>query len=540
VSDAEIEAVAWGWWSDFFHTRLRELRRTGRTWRDRSEWTLANDAELQRSVEEYITRPHPIDTFGQPKGDLAQLLNDPRRAAGLLANKDAMARLLRECRDNHKENAGHFGDVRRERELATDRILESIRTGGIEPSILVSILDRPAPSMSQEATPVIGVAPVPFNDPDGGEDLIAKWAKWPGKRGKPPGAKTVYEARRMMRKLSEFVGFDDLARLTRRNIEDWIELLINTEVAPGEKMAPKTVEQHLIQLKALANFAMTKEIISNNPAEKVRFSARVKTKIRAFTNAEARVVLEAARCKTSDYNRWLPWICCFTGCRLDEPAGASVRDIEQVGSYWVLNIRLDYRHKGASIKNESSVRRVPLHPKLIQEGFLDYVRSLPENGPLFPMLRPDKFGSKGGNATKRIGPMVRGLADIIPSLADKHLSPNHSWRHRLIEECRRIPIRQDIEDALAGHAQEGSGPGYGEFAINDMLGPAIEQMRSPFDIASDAGDEDIGNSEAVLVEPLQSSGLAVTEAVSLMDGTSAEGATPAGGVHKDRETPTAI
>jgi integrase len=203
-------------------------------------------------------------------------------------------------------------------------------------------------------------------------------------------------------------------------------------------------------------------------------------------------VLEAARCKTSDYNRWLPWICCFTGCRLDEPAGASVRDIEQVGSYWVLNIRLDYRHKGASIKNESSVRRVPLHPKLIQEGFLDYVRSLPENGPLFPMLRPDKFGSKGGNATKRIGPMVRGLADIIPSLADKHLSPNHSWRHRLIEECRRIPIRQDIEDALAGHAQEGSGPGYGEFAINDMLGPAIEQMRSPFDIASDAGDEDIG------------------------------------------------
>ena len=70
----------------------------------------------------------------------------------------------------------------------------------------------------------------------------------------------------------------------------------------------------------------------------------------------------------------------------------------------------------------------------------------------------------------------------MPSLADKHLSPNHSWRHRLIEECRRIPIRQDIEDALTGHSQEGSGPGYGEFAINDMLGPAIDQTRSPFDV----------------------------------------------------------
>ena len=108
--------------------------------------------------------------------------------------------------------------------------------------------------------------------------------------------------------------------------------------------------------------------------------------------------------------------------------------------------------------------------------------ALPKNGPLFPSLRPDKFGSKGGNATKRIGPIVRGLAGIMPSLADKRLSPNHSWRHRLIEECRRIPIRQDIEDALTGHSQEGSGPGYGEFAINDMLGPSIDQTRFPFDV----------------------------------------------------------
>ena len=486
VSDAEIEAVAWGWWSDFFTTRLRELRRTGRAWDDRSEWPLANEAELRRSVEAFIAGPHPLDTFGQPEGDLAKVLDDPRRAAGLLRNKDAMVRLLHDCRENHLEHAGNFADGRRERNLATDRILEAIRAGGVEPRTLVSIIDRSASSTSQESTPVIGVAPVPLNDPDGGDDLIAKWAKWPGKKGKPPGAKTVYEARRMMRKLSGFVGFDDLARLTRRNVEDWIELLMETEVAPGTKMAPMTVAQHLIQLKALANFAVDKEIISVNPAEKVRFSARVRTKIRAFTNAEARVVLEATRCETTDYKRWLPWICCFTGCRLEEPAGAAVPDIEQVGSYWVLNVRLDHRHEGASIKNASSVRRVPLHPKLMEEGFLDYIRSLPENGPLFPSLRPDKFGSKGGNATKRIGPIVRGLAGVMPSLADKHLSPNHSWRHRLIEECRRIPIRQDIEDALTGHAQEGSGPGYGEFAINDMLGPAIDRTRSPFDVGLSA------------------------------------------------------
>jgi hypothetical protein len=182
VSDAEIEAVAWGWWSDFLSTRLRELRRIGRAWDDRSEWTLANEGELRRSVEAFIARPHPLDTIGQPKGDLAQVLDDPRRAAGFLRNKDAMARLLHECRENHKEHAGNFADVRREHNAATDHILEAIRAGRVEPHALVSIIDRPASSISQASAPIMGDAPILFNDPDGGDDLIAKWAKWPGKK----------------------------------------------------------------------------------------------------------------------------------------------------------------------------------------------------------------------------------------------------------------------------------------------------------------------------------------------------------------------
>jgi hypothetical protein len=51
------------------------------------------------------------------------------------------------------------------------------------------------------------------------------------------------------------------------------------------------------------------------------------------------------------------------------------------------------------------------------------------DGSLFPKLRPDRFGSKGGMATKRIGPRIRELASVMPSLADIRLSPSHSWRH---------------------------------------------------------------------------------------------------------------
>lgn len=501
INDDEIQALAIGWWADFRETVFanRQLR-TGRpdAWMsntDPLEWALANEAELKRSLDRFIAGPRNLDWIFPPELDLIiSILDDPKRVAGLRRNEEAMTQLLRDCRLNHHGNARAWADDWRERDHATDRVFEAMNTGVLESREIVRLLDRPSsstPSPANDINPVYttggsSVLPIMFNDPDGGDDLIAQWSRWPGRKGKPPGAKTVYEARRMMRKLTAFVSFDDLRRLTRKHIEGWVELLMKTEVVPGKKMAPMTVQQHLIQLKALANFAVRREMIAISPAEKITYSARPEVKVRAFTDAEARVVLEAVRCEATDYKRWLPWVCCFTGCRLDEPAGAAVTDVEQIGVYWVLNIRLDHRHEGASLKNESSRRKVPLHSALIKEGFLDYVRGLPQSGPLFPSLKPDVFGSKGGNATKRIGPIVRGLAQTMPSIADKNLSPNHSWRHRLHNECRRLRMREDVEDALTGHAQEGGGPGYGEYAITDLLGPAMEETRSPFDAPDDS------------------------------------------------------
>jgi integrase len=540
ISDDEIEAVAIGWWSEFRETRLTELsRRKGwtvnRLWDvAASEWALADENELAHSVEQFIAGPRNLDYVFPPELDLIKgLLDDSKRASGLVRNKVAMSRPLRDCRLHHHAVADGWGDELRERSRATDRVLAAIHAGKLEPhEIIVRMIEkREATTPDSKPRSAGAKSPIVFNDPSGSDDLIAKWAKW-----RKPWPKTVYETRRIMRKLTDFVGFDDLARLTKADVERWLEHLDEAGAAP------KTLEGHLLILKTLANFAVEKDMISDNPTAKIRYRAKAnpRKKIRAYTNAEARTVLAAARLQQRDYMRWLPWLACFIGARLDEIAAADVRDVERVGRYWVLNIRLDHRAEDASIKTESSDRRVPLHAQLLAEGFLTYVRGLPKDGPLFPKLRADKFGSKGGTATKKIGPFVRALAANMPSLADRRLSPNHSWRHRLIDECRSIPIREDIEHALTGHAQEGTAPDYGEYAINTMLGPAIEKTRSPFDIRSDAGDEDIGNSEAVLVEPLQSSELAVTEIVSLKDGTSAEGATPAGGVLKDRETPTAI
>ena len=282
-----------------------------------------------------------------------------------------MARLLRDCRLNHHALAGGWGDELRERDRATDRVLAAIHAGKLEPQeIIVRMIEKPATPMPEpQARASGGKSPILFNDPNSRGDLIAKWAKW-----RKPRPKTVYETRRIMRKLTEFVGFDDLARLTKADVERWLEHLDDTGAAP------KTLEGHLLTLKTLANFAVEKDMIFDNPIAKIRYRAKAnpRKKIRAYTNGEARTVLAAARLQQRDYMQWLPWLACFTGARLDEIAAADVRDVERVGRYWVLNIRLDYRAEDASIKTECSHRRVPLHEQLLVEGFLTYVRICPK------------------------------------------------------------------------------------------------------------------------------------------------------------------
>lgn len=508
ISDDEIEAIAVGWWIEFREIRLTEMRRKGwladRLWEvNASEWALADENELAQSIGQFIAGPRKLDYIFRPELDLIQArLDDPQRASALARNKDAMARLLRDCRLNHHALAGGWGVELRERDRATDRVLAAIHAGKLEPDEIINrMIEKPAKTIPDPQPHRGAKLPILFNDPNGGDDLIARWAKW-----RKPRPKTIYETRRIMRKLTDFIGFDDLTRLTKADVERWLEHLDDSGAAP------KTLEGHLLTLKTLANFAVEKDMTSDNPIAKVRYRAKAnpRRKVRAYTNPEARTVLAAARLQQRDYMRWLPWLACFTGARLDEIAAANVRDVERVGRYWVLNIRLDYRADDASIKTESSHRRVPLHKRLLAEGFLTYVRSLPDDGPLFPTLRADKFGSKGGTATKKIGPFVRALATDMPSLADRRLSPNHSWRHRLINECRRIPVREDIEHALTGHAQEGTAPDYGEYAINTMLGPAIDKTRSPFDVPSDVGDEDIGNPHALAGEELQPGQMAAT------------------------------
>jgi integrase len=295
-------------------------------------------------------------------------------------------------------------------------------------------------------------------------ELIDEWAL-----ERDPTKKTRDEFESKITKLIAHLGHDDAAQVKDTDLIEWKQRLL----ASGS--SHKTVENHLMAVKTLFNFAEAEKKIRPNPASEVSFQAKRRQKQLGYDDADAAKILLAARGETEPHRRWVPWIAAFSGARLEEICGANVADVYQFAGIWCLDIRLDNRGEHGSLKNLGSERKVPLHPAVIEEGFLKYVAKLPKNGPLFPNLTPDRYGKRGGSGSKRLCRWIR----VNLGMDNPRKAPNHAWRHRFKSVCRRAGIEEEYHEALTGHTSGGSeGRDYGEYEVQ-VLYREICKIRSP-------------------------------------------------------------
>jgi len=332
--------------------------------------------------------------------------------------------------------------------------------------------------------------------------IYEKWQK-----EQKPVAKTVYSWKRILRKLVAHIGHvpsvteDELmawnaASLTEQQVIFWKDALV------ADDLHPTTIANHLTILRTIYNYGRANKLVSANVAEAVsavKYKAKRKpgTKTRGYTDDEARAILLAARQHPDAVRRWSPWLAAHLGARIDEICGAMVADIEIINGVAYFHIRLDNRENDpdqeAEIKSENAERIVPLHAALIAENFLDYVAKLPKNGPLFPDLKPDRFGRRGGNGQKRISRWIRGTVKIT----DPRKQPNHAWRHRFRTLLRNpaLQIGEDVVDYLCGHSGNGGeGRSYGEYA--EAAVAAIAKLPSPLSSEAQSATVDPNNRAA--------------------------------------------
>ncbi len=124
-----------------------------------------------------------------------------------------------------------------------------------------------------------------------------------------------------------------------------------------------------------------------------------------------------------DHQFWLPLIALFHGTRQEEVAQLRADDLGQEDGIWFLRLHAE---DGNQLKNEQSVRRVPVHKFIIELGFLDYIMKARSEGRehLWPGLsRSGPDGKYAYAYSKFFGRYCRGTGVFLENRGF------HSLRH---------------------------------------------------------------------------------------------------------------
>ena len=222
-------------------------------------------------------------------------------------------------------------------------------------------------------------------------------------------------------------------------------------------------------------WAKRERLISSNPFTglKVTEPRRVEHReTKAFRPEEWTTILKAASAVRSPKTmfqgaqRWVPWLCAYSGARPGEITQLRGKDIERRGQIHVMKLT-----PAAGTTKTGKTRVVPLHAHLIEEGFLVFVRDRGE-GPLFYNPKRKEDGASDPLNPKRHPSVIvrRRLADWVRKLGvtDEELSPMHAWRHTFKARADRAGISERTSDYITGHAQKTVGATYGAPTVEDM------------------------------------------------------------------------
>jgi integrase len=170
-----------------------------------------------------------------------------------------------------------------------------------------------------------------------------------------------------------------------------LQAKIETDHIKHPRLSKLTQSKYWELFKELIKFAKQKKYIESDITEncrgiKVSKKESKASQWRKFTDEDLQNIFngyvyqsnKTARTRAHDYHFWLPLLAAFTGARINELCQLLVTDIKQYQDIWYIDITDEDKEgrkiKGKSIKSEAGKRKVPIHSKLIELGFIDFIR----------------------------------------------------------------------------------------------------------------------------------------------------------------------
>jgi len=269
------------------------------------------------------------------------------------------------------------------------------------------------------------------------------------------------------------------------------------------KLGEATIRNRLRAVSAVLSFGVRQGMLDENPviagghgraaAKAATKKASRTRKVKDYTKDELNRIFTSPifgvagwAPPRADFGRawyWLPLLMFYTGARREELAQLSdVRVGEEGINYLDILDAQDEADGDRGVKTEGSRRVIPLHVDLIERGFLDYRDTVPADGQLFPLLKPNPAGYYGANFGKRWAEYLRVTIGLKTTA-----SPSHGFRHTFKTLCRAAGIPEDVQDAITGHAGTARvSRGYGRMPLATMAAELRKFPTMPYSAASAA------------------------------------------------------
>lgn len=248
----------------------------------------------------------------------------------------------------------------------------------------------------------------------------------------------------------------------------------------------------LAALNSVFSWAVSRRRLNENPAQSVRLKVRKRggREARKTLNDEEalKILTHALRCeqpssgklgrKTAAAKRWVPWLMAYSGTRVGEMAQLRKEDIAVYEGHWAIRVTSE----AGTVKTRNTWR-IPIHPHLIELGFLTFVQTAPE-GHLFLTPRPDLYDPDAPESRTKdergiLGPLkalTNRLREFTREVVPKvdAVSPNHGWRHKFKARGRLNNIDPVVLDCFFDHAPRTEGESYGR---DDLFPAMVEALK---------------------------------------------------------------
>lgn len=215
----------------------------------------------------------------------------------------------------------------------------------------------------------------------------------------------------------------------------------------GLNLSALRINKKLSMLKDLFNFAINNQyFFDKNPFESITISkkAKLKEKVKSykeFTDEELKQIFDKNNYSFLDKPNyhWLPILALFTGARIEELASLKTNQIKQEEDIYFIELE--------KAKNFNSIRKIPIHSKLIELGFIKYFEKVKDKEQLFPELKTGKNGFSK-NCSRRFGFYLDKI------LIKDEQKVFHSFRSTFINRMTLLNIHPSILMGIVGHYEQ--------------------------------------------------------------------------------------